>query len=310
MTTSHDTQPTPATNSEQSTIPLAGGSLHVTLDGPRGAPALLLIHGTAASLRSWDLMVPLLAGSQRVIRVDLLGCGRSAKPDGASYAIADQARRVAAALDRLGVEEAIVVGHSSGGLVATALAEQRPGAVTGLALISTGPSMAAYTASEIAIDPARWPDLTDDELRQVMSEAFGPNYAIPQPLIDETRGMNLRVFAATSHAVRDYLDERALPDRLAGLGKPLLVIFGEDDRRWRPSSAAGYRVVPGATIELLAGRRPLAEPGGSAAYRHDSLGLRRGPAELTPERDQRRIDVASRAADSVQNQVDDPGLAT
>ncbi|WP_159052104.1 alpha/beta fold hydrolase, partial [Streptomyces niveiscabiei] len=46
---------------------------------------------------------------------------------------------------------------------------------------------------------------------------------------------------------------RPLPDRLAPLGKPLLVLFGEDDRRWRSSSAAEYTVVPGARIHLLPG---------------------------------------------------------
>ncbi|MGH3409978.1 MAG: alpha/beta fold hydrolase, partial [Streptosporangiaceae bacterium] len=49
-------------------------------------------------------MVPLLAGSHRVIRIDLLGCGQSARPDGASYAVHDQARRAGAALGQLGVE--------------------------------------------------------------------------------------------------------------------------------------------------------------------------------------------------------------
>jgi pimeloyl-ACP methyl ester carboxylesterase len=45
------------------------------------------------------------------------------------------------------------------------------------------------------------------------------------------------------------------------LGKPLQVIFGDQDRRWRPSSAADYRVVPGAKVELLpgAGHTPILE---------------------------------------------------
>jgi pimeloyl-ACP methyl ester carboxylesterase len=227
--------------------------LHVCQDGPRDAPALLLIHGTAASLRTWDPLVPLLTGSHRVIRIDLLGCGRSAKPDGASYAIGDQARRVGAALERLGAGPVIAVGHSSGGLVATALAGQRPDLVTALALISTGPSMAAYIADEIAVGPAQWPELTDGQLRQLLSPAFGPGYEIPQPFVDEARGLDFHVFAATSQAVRAYLEEQALPDRLARIGKPLLVIFGQDDRRWRSSSAADYRAVPGATVELLPG---------------------------------------------------------
>ncbi|MBO0872215.1 MAG: alpha/beta fold hydrolase [Pseudonocardia sp.] len=236
-----------------STLPCSDGEIHVCQDGPLDAPALLLIHGTAASLRTWDPMVPLLTGSHRVIRIDLLGCGRSATPDGASYAVADQARRVGAVLDRLDVGRAVVVGHSSGGLVATALAEQRPDLVTAIALINTGPHMAAYIADEIAIEPAAWPDLTDEQLRQILSPAFGSGYEIPQPLLDEARGIDLRVFAATSRAVRAYLDERALPQRLATLRTRLLVIFGEDDRRWRSSSAAEYRAVPGARVEMLPG---------------------------------------------------------
>jgi pimeloyl-ACP methyl ester carboxylesterase len=227
--------------------------LHVGQDGPRDAPALLLIHGTAASLRTWDPMVPLLTGSHRVIRVDLLGCGQSAKPDDASYAVQDQARRAGAALDRLGVTRAIIVGHSSGGAVATALTEQRPGLVTALALINTGPDMAAYIADDAAVGPGQSADLTDEQLRQIMSSAFSPGFKIPQAFVDEARGIDLRVFAATSQAVHAYLEERALPERLAILGKPLLVIFGENDRRWRSSSAAEYRAVPGAIVEMLPG---------------------------------------------------------
>jgi pimeloyl-ACP methyl ester carboxylesterase len=136
------------------------------------------------------------------------------------------------------MSHAIVVGHSSGGSVATALTEQRPDLVTALALINTGPNMAANIADEIAIGPAQWPDLTDEQLRQIMSSGFSAGYEIPQPFVDEARGMNFHVFAATSQAVRAYLEEQALPERLATLGKPLLVIFGEDDRRWRSSSAA------------------------------------------------------------------------
>jgi pimeloyl-ACP methyl ester carboxylesterase len=253
MTVSNDKSRLPAQASQESTLSLDDGEIHACQDGPRDAPALLLIHGTAASLRTWDPMVPLLAGSNRVIRIDLLGCGQSARPDGASYAVPDQARRVGAALDRLGVEHAIIVGHSSGGCVATALAEQRPDLVTALALINTGPNMAAYIADDITIGPAQWPDLTDEQLRQIMSSAFSAGYKIPRPFVDEARGMNLHVFAATSQAVRAYLEEQALPERLAILRKPLLVVFGENDRRWRSSSAAEYRAVPGATVEMLPG---------------------------------------------------------
>ncbi|WP_214323779.1 hypothetical protein [Nonomuraea sediminis] len=72
-------------------------------------------------------------------------------------------------------------------------------------------------------------------------------WKIPQQLVNDVRGMTHPAFTATSRAADDYLNERALPDRLTALGKPLLVIFGEEDRR----HAAEYRAVPGARVELL-----------------------------------------------------------
>ena len=107
--------------------------------GNPGAPALLLIHGSAGSLASWDAVVPSLAPAFRAIRVDLLGCGRSATPAG-GYDIPTQARRVCTALDKLGLNRMTVIAHSGGCTVATALAEQRPGAVAALALIDMGPT--------------------------------------------------------------------------------------------------------------------------------------------------------------------------
>ncbi|MEV0196755.1 alpha/beta fold hydrolase [Nonomuraea sp. NPDC050691] len=247
---------------EGSILPMDDGDIYVCQDGPRDAPALLLMHGSASSTRSWDPMVPLLTGSHRVIRIDLLGHGRSAKPADRSYALPDQARRVGAALDRLGVEHAIVVGHSSGGAVATALTEQRPDLVTALAFINTGPSLAAFIPQEsAAIGPSQWPP-TDEQIRQFASTGFSrPGYEIPRELLDEVRAMTHHTLTATMQATRHYMEQQALPDRLTVLGKPLLVIFGEDDRRWRSSSASDYRAVPGAKVELLPGlgHSPLLE---------------------------------------------------
>lgn len=239
---------------ESSTLSLDDGDIYVCQDGPRDAPALLLIHGSASSTLSWNPMVPLLTGSHRVIRIDLLGHGRSAKPADSSYALLDQARRAAVALDRLGVEHAVVVGHSSGGVVTTALAEQRPDLVTALALINTGPSLDAFIAPQsAAIDPSQWPP-TDEQIRRFASTGFSrAGYRIPPELLDDVRGMTHHTLTTTMQATRSYLEQQALPDRLKALGKPLLVLFGEEDRRWRSSSAADYRAVPGAKVELLPG---------------------------------------------------------
>ena len=236
-------------------LALADGAMHVCQDGPETGPVLLLIHGSAASAGSFDALLPPLTRTHRVIRVDLLGCGASAEPTDDDYTVPAQARRVGEALDRLGVERAVVVGHSSGGIVATALADRRAELVTALALINTGPRLDAYIAPPPpAVDPAQWSQLTDDELRPFVGAAFSrPGFEIPHHFLDELRRMRLSTLAATLQAGSAYLAERPLPDRLKVLGKPLLVVFGVDDRRWRSSSADGYRVVPGARVEMLAG---------------------------------------------------------
>ena len=170
-----------------STLPLDGGNIYVSQDGPRDAPALVLIHGLGASTHWWDRVVPMLARSYRVIRIDLLGHGRSAKPAGGGYAIPQQGRRVGQALDRLGVKHAIVVGHSTGGYVATALAEQRGDLVTALALIDTGPRMDAFISDgpvgKLVYVPVLgqllWRLRTDGIIRQGLSTAFAARIQDP-----------------------------------------------------------------------------------------------------------------------------------
>ena len=241
-------------------VRLDDGDLYVVEEGQPDAPAVLLIHGTGACTAWWDPVIPQLAGTRRVIRVDLAGHGRSASPAG-GYDVPAQARRVGAVLDRLGAARVTVIGHSTGGSVATALAEQRPAAVAALALIDTGPSPEAYIDQGVlsglllAPFPGRllWRLRTEAVIRKALSSAFTRPIEIPDAIVEATLGMTHRAVAGTARGSLDYLRKRSLPDRLAGLGLPVLVIFGTDDKRWRSSSAATYRYVPGAGVELLPG---------------------------------------------------------
>ncbi|WP_425462201.1 alpha/beta fold hydrolase [Micromonospora pisi] len=86
-----------------------------------------------------------------------------------------------------------------------------------------------------------------------MSTAFAPGFHVPQQLVGDSRSLTYHALTATSRASNDYLTQRPLSDRLTSLGKPLLVIFGELDQRWRSSSAALYRSITGAKVELVPG---------------------------------------------------------
>jgi len=241
-------------------VRLADGDMHVVEDGEPSAPALLLIHGTAGSTVWWEPIVPVLADTYRVIRVDLLGHGRSSIPAG-GFDIPTQAGRVGAALDRIGVSRVTVIGHSAGCMAATALAEQRPDGVAALGLIDMGPSPDAKFPDGLLARllltrlPGRllWSLRTGAAIRKAMRTAFTRPVDIPDDIIEAAQGMTHRALRAAARASLDYLGQRSLPTRLAALGIPVLVIFGADDQRWRSTSAAAYRAVPDVRVELLPG---------------------------------------------------------
>ncbi|WP_086821714.1 alpha/beta fold hydrolase [Allokutzneria sp. NRRL B-24872] len=240
-------------------VRLPGGDIHVVQHGPSDAPAVVLLHGLGGSTAWWEPVLPALR-DLRVLRLDLLGHGGSAKPV-EGYGIPEQARRVGAVLDRLGVRRATVVGHSTGGSVATSLAEQRRDLVAAVALVDTGPRAEAFLGesfvAELMTTPVigqlLWRLRTDGALRGALSTAFTREVRVPDQIVADVRGMTYRGLTATSEASTAYLRERPVPDRLADLGLPTLVIFGSQDRRWRPESAQDYRLVPGARIEILDG---------------------------------------------------------
>ncbi|MEV0412474.1 alpha/beta fold hydrolase [Streptomyces sp. NPDC050448] len=266
-----------ANASGEQIVRIPGGDIHVVQDGPPDAPTVVLLHGLGGSTTWWDPVLPALR-DLHVVRVDLLGHGGSAKPaDG--YGIAEQARRVGTALDRLGVRRATVVGHSTGGAVATSLAEQRRDLVGAIALIDSGPRLDAYIGDSFVgnlvttpvVGELIWRLRTDNTIRDALSTAFTRKVQIPDQIIADIRGMTYRSLTTTDEASSAYLKERPIPDRLAGLGLPTLVIFGSQDRRWQPSSAQDYRRVPHARIEILegVGHTPMFEdPDATGALLH------------------------------------------
>lgn len=106
--------------------------LHVRIGGT-GTPVVLL-HGFGETGAMWNPVLPRLAAGHTVIAPDLRGAGASSKPE-TGYDKATMAQDIRALLQTLGVDQATIVGHDIGLMVAYAYAAQYPGQTTRLVLM-------------------------------------------------------------------------------------------------------------------------------------------------------------------------------
>jgi pimeloyl-ACP methyl ester carboxylesterase len=240
---------------------LPAGDLQVLDEGPREGPPIVLLHCYTCAIDWWDEVIPALARDHRVIAIDLLGHGGSEKPR-SGYSMPEQAELVAQVLAALEVRGATVVGHSLGGAVAIALAEQVPDLVGGIAIIDTEPDTSYGSLGLLArathapvLGEALWRVKVDATIREGLKEAFAPDFDVPDQFVDDVKRMTYSAFDGTHSAFDDYVSESPLDQRMQGLGIPLLVVFGAeeqivDDPREALSAYAG---VPGAQTELISG---------------------------------------------------------
>jgi pimeloyl-ACP methyl ester carboxylesterase len=121
---------------ERMSVPVRGGDLAVGVWGPEDAPAVLAVHGVTANHLSWPLVARALPGV-RLIAPDLRGRGRSSALPG-PFGMPQHADDLAAVLEHLGIERALVLGHSMGAFASLVLANRHPNRVSSLVLVDGG----------------------------------------------------------------------------------------------------------------------------------------------------------------------------
>lgn len=241
-------------------LELPGPDLHAVVQGPREGAPIVLLHGYACSTRWWEPVAGRLARDDRVIALDLVGHGSSEKPR-EGYAMEQQAQQVSRALDRLGVEKPLIVGHSMGGDVATALAESAPREVAGIVIIGTAPApddrelpLTARLGYYPLIGPAVMRLASDSMVIEGLGSAFGPDTPVPAFAVEDVRGMTYRSYDRSAAEAYRFINERSLRQRLTGTGVRVLDIQGELDELVDPERAkAGWGSLEGARVESLPG---------------------------------------------------------
>jgi pimeloyl-ACP methyl ester carboxylesterase len=302
------------TKSAEVTVPggrivdLPGGDLQVVERGPRDGSPIVLLHCFTCAIDWWDRMMPLLERDHRVIAVDLLGHGGSEKPS-SGYTIENQADLVAQALGRLGVRGAEVVGHSLGGAVAVALADQSPQLVDRMVVIDTRSSahdegdlgVVASLAFAPVVGEAFWRTKPDFAVRRGLEVAFAPGFDVPDAFVEDVDRMTFSAYDDSPADFDDYTADRTLAERAGATGKPLLVMMGAEEQIVDDPAAAlaSYReAVPAARTELIegAGHSPNVEKPARAAALVLAFGQEKSPAKRAKQRKALQGRVQNRGA--------------
>jgi 3-oxoadipate enol-lactonase len=224
------------------------------LEGKEGAPALVFSHALAASADMWRYQIAEFSRDRRILAYDMRGHGDSDAPD-YPYDFDLLADDAASLMRGLGIERAVFVGISIGGMIGQALALRHPELLSGLALAST-------TAQTPPEGRKLWEQRLDQVRRQglepqvspTLERWFSSDFRQSHPEIvgwvaDMIRSTPVAGYVGCGHAIMT-LD---LISKLPRIGVPTLVIAGEKDLGAPPSAARAIaEAIPGAEMEILA----------------------------------------------------------
>jgi pimeloyl-ACP methyl ester carboxylesterase len=233
-------------NFEERNIEVDGLLTHYLTAGTAGSP-LILLHGVGDNALDWQWVMPALARTHHVYAPDVPGSGGSVKSlDSDDYSPAFFTRFVAAFLDALEIDRAVVIGNSLGGLVGLRLALAEPERVTALGLVSSAGlgrevtyalrSMALPGYGKLAVAwGKRRPGAAQRALGRTALVFARPRGAPRKWLKEQYRLARLPSFLeaqlATLRAQVGLKGQReVLVDRLTQLETPTLIVWGTRDR--------------------------------------------------------------------------------
>lgn len=217
--------------------------LNYRVDGPDGAPPLLMSNSLGTDLDMWAPQMGVLAANYRVIRYDTRGHGGSTVPDG-PYTIDQLGHDALAILDHLGIDRTRFVGLSMGGLTGLWIATHAPHRLERMVLANTGAKIgndALWNTRIEALRDVGTRGLPAPMCDLVVERWFTPRYrdlsregvARIRRMLEETTGAG---YAANCAAIRDA-DLRA---SLATIRIPTLVVAGTHDPSTPP--ALGHHI--------------------------------------------------------------------
>ena len=230
---------------------IQGMQVHLRDEGRRDDPVpILLLHGTSASLHTWDGWTRALSPQHRVIRIDLPGFGLTGPFPHDDYSIERYIEFIRALLDALALERVVIAGNSFGGQVAWETAVEMPARVAALVLVDAVGYPFTPESVPLAFQLARYPALRPiierllprRVIRASLHDVYGDPSRVDEALVDRYYELALREGNRRALGLRF---EHVMPttERAAGIAsirQPTLILWGGLDRLIPPASGERF----------------------------------------------------------------------
>ena len=232
--------------------------------------AILLIHGTGASLHTWEKWIDILSPGYRVISFDLPGFGLTGPDPNHNYQISRYTAILDSLMVKLKVDSFHIAGNSLGGLVAWRYTTQFPQKILTLNLIDAAGLPQPGKNPPFIFQLAKLPVLSTlmqkvtpkSIIKNSMLDVYKNDQLVTEKLIDRYFELSLREGNRTAFVKRmSQLNEKLDINDLKNITAPVLIQWGKNDR-WIPL-VKGYefkKIIPKAELKIYnSGHVPMEE---------------------------------------------------
>jgi pimeloyl-ACP methyl ester carboxylesterase len=214
-------------------------------------PPIVMIHGFGGQTYSFRYQLAEFARDHRCVAVDLKGFGYSERPDAGDYSLDEQARLVLRAMDGLGIERAVLIGHSMGGEVVARAAVMAPERVEKLVFVATAPGYPLWIGPRLPM--MRWflPGFARLARRNALGRLFYDRSSVDFPAIIAEYERPGRIYGSLNTVWQMWADVRKEPKLdVARITMPVLILWASKER---------ILPFPGRLLGWLRKRYPSAE---------------------------------------------------
>ena len=247
------------TNQVSQFVELENMNVHYRIEGT-GFP-ILLLHGTASSLHTWDVWTEMLMDSFQIVRLDLPAYGLTGPFPDRDYSLRHYLSFLDEFVKTIGVDSFHIAGNSFGGGLAFSYAGEHPGKVGKLILIDAAgidddrePPGVFKLAQHPILSKILKTVTPKSFIRKNLEEVYGDDDKITDELV--TRYHDFAIREGNRQAFIDRVNQpsESIEHYLPKLEEPTLILWGKEDA-WTPFKWAGVmnELIPNSSLKVYEG---------------------------------------------------------